>query len=235
MRSALQSPRPVPPRTTRAGNAVPTLAAVPDRVPRAGRASFVMLLLLVLSGGLAALLGFNTALAQGSFTASKLQKEATALEDRSQSLEEALARAAAPDRLAKAARDIGMVPAPGVSFVSLADGTVTDGAVPAPAAPKPLTPEERAELEARQKLEAEQAAAEKQARAERVTARQERAAAAAEAERARVAAERAAAAQQAAQEKAEKEWKRKLAEQEKGGSRAGGEQVVEPPSGTWSN
>ncbi|GAA0618614.1 hypothetical protein GCM10009547_21220 [Sporichthya brevicatena] len=231
MSSVLQSPRPVPPRTTRAGSAVPSLAVVPDRVPRAGRASFVMLLLLVLSGGLAALLGFNTALAQGSFTASKLQKEATALEDRSQNLEEALARAAAPDRLAKAAREIGMVPAPGVSFVSLADGTVTDGAVPAPAAPKPLTPEERAELEARQQLEAEQAAA----RAARVQARKERAAAAAEAERARIAAEQAAAAQKAAQEKAEKEWKRKLAEQEKGGSRAGGEQVVEPPSGSWSN
>ncbi len=156
--SVLHSPRPVPPRTARAGTAKPPLAAVPEVAPRTGRVPFVMLIVLVLSGGLAALLGFNTALAQGSFTASKLQQQATELEDRSQSLEEQLARAAAPERLAKDARKIGMVPAPGVAFIGLADGTISEGATPAPYIPPPLTPAQRAEQEAREKAEAEKAA-----------------------------------------------------------------------------
>jgi hypothetical protein len=200
---------------------------VPDASPRTGRAPFVLLIVLVLSGGLAALLGFNTALAQGSFTASKLQKQATELDDRSQALEEELARAAAPDRLAKAARKIGMVPAPGVAFVQLSDGTVTGEAPPAPAAPKPLTPEQKAEIAAREQAAKEKAAQEKAAKQERKARNQQKAAEA----KAAADAAAAAAAQQAAAEQAEKEWQQKLKEQEKAGSRGGGEQVVDPPPG----
>lgn len=225
--SVLHSPRPLPPRTTRAGTAAPSLAVVPGPAPRTGKASFVMLIVLVLSGGLAALLGINTALAQGSFTASRLQKQATELDDRSQFLEEKLARASAPERLAKEARKIGMVPAPGVAFIGLGDGTVTDGALPAPYIPPPLTPAQKAELEAKQKLEAEQAAQEKVAKDARKARKQEQAAADAQ----RLAAEQAAAAELAAQEQAQREWEQKLAEQEKSGSRGGGEQVVDPPPG----
>ncbi|HUR75031.1 MAG TPA: hypothetical protein VMZ00_12205 [Sporichthya sp.] len=225
--SVLHSPRPVPPRTARAGTAKAPLAAVPDVPVRTGRVPFVMLIVLVLSGGLAALLGFNTALAQGSFTASKLQKQATELDDRSQSLEEQLARAAAPDRLAKDARKIGMVPAPGVAFLSLADGTVTDGALPAPYIPPPLTPAQRAELEAKQRAEAQKAAEARAAKAVRKALKQEQAAA----ERQQLAAQRAAAAEQAKRDAAQREWQQKLAEQEKSGSRGGGEQVVDPPPG----
>lgn len=222
--SVLHAPRPVPPRTARAGTATPALRVVPTPAPRTGRASFIVLILLVLSGGLAALLGFNTALAQGSFTASELQKQATELEDRTQRLEEELARAAAPERLAKAARGIGMVPAPGVGFIGLEDGKVIGGAEPAPFVPPPLTPAQKAEQEAERKaqnkVEAEKAAAEKAARAEREALKKEQAAAA------------AAAAQAAAAEAAARaEWERKLAEQEKAGPRGGGEQLVEPPPG----
>lgn len=228
--SVLSSPRPVPPRTTR--TAAPPLRVVAPPEAHAGRGPFLLLILIVLSGGLAALLGFNTALAQGSFTASKLQQQATALDDRTQVLEEEIARAAAPERLAKAARGIGMVPAPGVAFVGLADGTVTGGAVPAPAAPKPLTAAERAELRAKQQAEAEQTKLDKAAQAERKALKKEQAAAAAAAEQQRLAAEQAAAAEKAAREQAQREWQRKLAEQEKkAGSGGGGEQVVDPPSG----
>jgi len=184
--SAVHPPRPLPPRTTRAGTAKPSLAVVPETSTRSGRAPFVLLIVLVLSGGLAALLGFNTALAQGSFTASRLQKQATELDDRSQSLEEQLARAASPDRLARSARKLGMVPAPGVAFIQLSDGTITGATEPAPVAPRPLTAAEKAELAARQ---------------------------------------------QAAAQQAEKQWQQKLKEQEQGGSRSGGEQVVDPPPG----
>jgi hypothetical protein len=225
--SVLHPPRPVPPRTARAGTAKPALAAVPEAPPRSGRVPFVMLIVLVLSGGLAALLGFNTALAQGSFTASKLQKQATELDDRGQSLEEQLARAAAPERLAKDARKIGMVPAPGVSFIGLADGTVSEGAEPAPYIPPPLTPAQRAEQEAKAKADAEKAAQEKVAKQVRKALRQEQAAA----EQQQLAAQQDAAAQQAARYAAQREWEQKLAEQEKSGSRGGGEQVVEPPPG----
>lgn len=218
--SVLHPPRPVPPRNARAGTAAPSLRVVPTPAPRPGRASFIVLILLVLSGGLAALLGFNTALAQGSFTASELQKQATELEDRSERLEEELARAAAPERLAKAARRIGMVPAPGVAFIGLEDGKIIGGAEPAPFVPPPLTPAQKAEREAREKVEAEKAAAEKTARAERKAEKKEQAAAAA-------AAQQAAAAEQAARA----EWERKLVEQERAGSRGGGEQVVDPPPG----
>lgn len=218
--SVLHAPRPVPPRTARTGSAAPSLHVVPTPAPRTGRASFIVLILLVLCGGLAALLGFNTALAQGSFTASELQKQATELEDRTQVLEEELARAAAPERLAKAARKIGMVPAPGVAFIGLEDGTITGGTEPAPYVPPPLTPAQRAEREAQERVAAQQAAVEKVARAERKALQREQAAAAA-------AAQQAAAAEQAARA----EWERKLAEQEKAGSRGGGEQVVDPPAG----
>lgn len=218
--SVLHAPRPVPPRTARAGTATPALRVVPTPAPRTGRASFIVLILLVLSGGLAALLGFNTALAQGSFTASELQKQATELDDRTQRLEEELARAAAPERLAKAARGIGMVPAPGVGFIGLEDGKVIGGAEPAPFVPPPLTPAQKAERAAQDKVEAEKAAAEKAARAERQKLKKEQAAAA------------AAAAQAAAAEAAARaEWERKLAEQEKAGPRGGGEQLVDPPPG----
>jgi multidrug efflux pump subunit AcrA (membrane-fusion protein) len=183
-----------------------------------------MLIVVLLSGGLAALLGFNTALAQGSFTASKLQKQATELDDRSQSLSEQLARAAAPDRLAQAARRIGMVPAPGVAFIQLQDGTITGGAQPAPYIPPPLTPAQQAEQSAKAKAEAQQAAQQaaraQEAKAARKALKQQQ-----------LAAQQAAAAAQAARDQAQRDWQQKLAEQEKAGSRGGGEQVVDPPPG----
>lgn len=218
--SVLSSPRPVPPRGSRAGTARPPLAVVPTPAPRTGRASFVLVIVLVLSGGLAALLGFNTALAQGSFTASKLQKQASDLDDRTQTLSEQLAKADSPDRLARAARQIGMVPAPSVAFVQLSDGSVTGSTAPAPAAPKPLTPAEKAQLAVQQQAAAQQAAAEAAAKAARKARRQQA-----------LAAQQAAAAAAAAQAQAQKDWQRKLQEQEKAGSRSGGEQVVDPPAG----
>lgn len=215
--------RPLPPRPTRAGTARAPLAVVPPRPARAGRTSFVLVIVVLLSGGLAALLGLNTALAQGSFTVSELQKQATELEDRGQSMEDKLARAAAPEKLAAQARRIGMVPAPGVAFVELADGSITGRPLSAPGvAPPlvPLTPEQRATLKA--KNAAAQADAAEKAEARRLAAEQ-----AAEAK----AAQKAAAEAEAARLRAEKQWQARLDGQAKAGARGGGEQVVDPPAG----
>lgn len=228
--AASAAPRPLPPRPTRAAAARAPLAVVPPRPARAGRTSFILLLVVLLSGGLAALLGFNTALAQGSFTVSELQKRAAELDDQGQSMEEKLARAAAPERLAAQARRIGMVPAPGVAFVGLSDASITGQAVAAPGvAPPliPLTPEQKAKAKA-QRAQDDQAKAE-QAEEKRIAA--EQAAIAKAAQKQRLAAEKAAAAAEAARLAAEKEWKAKLAGQNKAGPQSGGEQVVDPPAG----
>jgi|GEM_PF-3686225 len=179
-----------------------------------GRVSFVLLVLLMLSVGLAALLGVNTALAQGSFVVNSLQRRTGELADRGASLQEAIARSNSPDRLAADARRLGMVPAPGVAYIRLADGSISGQADFAAGEPVPATPEQR---EA-----AEREAALAQARAQqKAAAEQQKAAAAAEA--ARVAAARAA------KEAAAAAWQQQLTAQESAGPRRGGVMVVAPP------
>lgn len=190
---------------------------------RAGRASFVFLVLAVLSLGLVCLLVVNTALARNSFTVSELQRTNVELAERSQALQEDLARAASPAVLARSARELGMMPAGSVAYVRLADGTISGRATTARGGSIPLTPEQRiaAQLRAAEaKRKAEQRKAEKKARAEA-------AAAARAAEQARLKAQEAR--KKAAAER--KAWQAKLAEQDKAGARAGGETVVAPPTG----
>jgi hypothetical protein len=192
-------------------------------VDRPGRASFVLLIVLLLSVGLAALLGVNTALAQSSFTVSRLQKRVADLDDQSASLQEKLARSSSPDALAADARKLGMVPAVSVGYVRLADGSISGHASVAGGAPVPLTPEQAAAAAAAQEQAAEKAAQDQiEAEAKAQAAQQ----AAAEAAR------RKAAEQARARAAAEaKRWQQKLADQEKGGARHGGEAVVVAPPG----
>ena len=193
-----------------------------ESAERAVRASFVVLVLLVLSLGLVSLLIVNTALARNSFTVSALQRHNVELAERTQALQEDLSRAASPSVLAKSARELGMVPAGSVAYVRLADSTISGRATTARGGFIPLTPEQR--------LAAEQRAAEAKVRAERkkaeAKAKAEAAAAALAAEEARQKAE-AARLKAAAERKA---WQRKLAEQDKAGAQGGGETVLAPPS-----
>jgi hypothetical protein len=208
------------------------VAEVPHVEARQGRVTFILVIVALLSVGLAALLGVNTALAQSSFTVNRLQKQIAELDDRSTSLQEALARANAPDRLAADARRLGMVPAPGVAYVRLADSSVTGRPSFAAGDPVAATPEQRS-LEEQQaaadKAKADAKAAKEAAKAAAAKAKAD-ARAAAQAEAARQAAARAAQEAAAARAAAEAaQWQQKLAQQDNAGPNDGGAMMVVPP------
>ncbi|WP_327359364.1 FtsB family cell division protein [Streptomyces sp. NBC_01304] len=89
----------------------------------AARTPFVLLVVLLLGGGLIALLVLNSALNEGSFRLSKLKKETTELTDTQQELEREVDGYSAPDALERRARELGMVPGGSPAFLN-PDGTV---------------------------------------------------------------------------------------------------------------
>jgi len=76
----------------------------------AGRGPFAALVVLILAGGLIALLMLNTALNQGSFQLSQLQQRTNSLTDERQGLQQQINAWSAPDALAARAQQLGMVP-----------------------------------------------------------------------------------------------------------------------------
>ena len=109
------------------------LTLVPARSARAPRAPFAVLVFAILGAGVVGLLMFNTHMQQASFYATRLQARADDLTARKQSLDMQLERLRAPQRLAEAGKQLGMV-APGVpAFVRLSDGSVLG--TPTPASP----------------------------------------------------------------------------------------------------
>jgi hypothetical protein len=187
-----------------------------------GKASFVLLMVTLLSVGLAALLGVNTALAQSSFTVSRLQKNVADLNDQSASLQEKLARSTSPDALAGDARKLGMVSAVSLGYLRLADGSISGHASIAGGAAVPLTPEQAQAAAVNQEKAAEKAAQDQIDAEAKAQAAADAAAAAARQKAAEDARNKAAA--DAAR------WQQKLAAQNKGGARSGGETVVAPPA-----
>lgn len=123
------------------------LTVVPRRRTRAPRVPFVFLVSLLLVGGVAGLLMFNTSMQQSSFTATALEQESQILAAQEQSLQMDLEQLRDPQRLAQAARQVGMVPPANPAFIRLSDGKILGtptAAVPADAvriaplpAPKP--------------------------------------------------------------------------------------------------
>ncbi|WP_042374842.1 septum formation initiator family protein, partial [Streptacidiphilus neutrinimicus] len=85
---------------------------------RAGRGPFAALVMVLLAGGMVALLMLNTALSQGSFTEQKLQRQTTDLTNEQQGLQQQIDGWSAPDALAARARQLGMVPAGNPAFVT---------------------------------------------------------------------------------------------------------------------
>ena len=110
---ARRRPRPAAGRTRRA----------------AGRGPFAALVVLILAGGLIALLLLNTALNQGSFQLTRLQQQTDKLTDERQGLQQQIGAWSAPDALSARARQLGMVPGGNPAFLR-DDGTVQGSPTP---------------------------------------------------------------------------------------------------------
>lgn len=110
-----------PRRVDRVG---PMLRVVPERVAAPARAPFVALVVLLLGGGLVALLLLNVALAQDSYRLHQLQKQTALQAEQKAALQQQVAAEQAPDVLAKRAEDLGMVPANDPGFIDLSTGKV---------------------------------------------------------------------------------------------------------------
>ncbi len=111
------------------------LTVVPrPRLGRSGRAArvpFVTLVSLLLVGGVAGLLFFNTSMQQASFRATALEQKAQVLEAHRQALQMELDTLRDPQRVALQARRMGMVPPASPAFIRLGDGKVLGAPVPA--------------------------------------------------------------------------------------------------------
>lgn len=98
---------------------------------RAARMPFMALVSLLLVGGVAGLLFFNTSMQQTSFAATSLENRAERLEAQRQGLQMELETLRNPQRIAVQAKGMGMVPGAAPAFVRLSDGTVLGKPVPA--------------------------------------------------------------------------------------------------------
>jgi hypothetical protein len=98
---------------------------------RATRVPFVTLVSVLLVGGVAGLLCFNTSMQQSSFEVTTLEQHAAVLDAREQSLTLQLGDLRDPQQLALRAKELGMVAAPNPAFLRLDDGKVLGTAVPA--------------------------------------------------------------------------------------------------------
>lgn len=109
------------------------LTVVPRVRSRAPKVPFVSLVTLLLVGGVAGLLAFNTSMQQASFTATAMEQRAELLDAREQSLRMELEMLRDPQRVAVTARRMGMVPPSAPAFLRLEDGAVLGSPTPAAA------------------------------------------------------------------------------------------------------
>jgi hypothetical protein len=110
------------------------LTVVPQRTlgrTQAARTPFAVLVIAMLAAGVVGLLMFNTNMQQASFRATALQREAADLSAKQQSLNMDLDQLRDPQRLAVAAKALGMVAPAQPAFVRLSDGRVLGTPVPA--------------------------------------------------------------------------------------------------------
>lgn len=118
--------RPAEPRDRGAARRVdrvaPVLRVVPERVAASARAPFVALVVLLLAGGLVALLLLNVALAQDSYRLHQLQKQTALQTEQRAALQQQVAAEQAPGVLAKRAEGLGMVPAGDPGYLDLSTG-----------------------------------------------------------------------------------------------------------------
>jgi hypothetical protein len=101
------------------------------RSSRAARVPFVALVSLLLVGGVAGLLFFNTSMQQASFRATAMEQKAQVLIARRQALQMQLDTLRDPQRVALRAKAMGMVPPASPAFIRLGDGKVLGTPLPA--------------------------------------------------------------------------------------------------------
>lgn len=117
----------------------PWLTVVPPMGATAPRAPFVVLVGVLLTLGLGTLLFLHTALAEESFALHDLKARSLALAEREQALEQEIAAAASPQRLARRAKALGMVRSENPVFISTSDGRIL-GVPKAGERPQPKKP-----------------------------------------------------------------------------------------------
>ena len=132
MSTLLSQARTRVPRIAEAAVERARLSVVP-RSPRrrAPRVPFVTLVSLLLVGGVAGLLFFNTSMQQASFTATDMEQQVALLDAHEQSLKLDLESLRDPQRVALQAKGMGMVPPSSPAFIRLADGKVLGKPTPA--------------------------------------------------------------------------------------------------------
>ncbi|WP_234434386.1 FtsB family cell division protein [Streptomyces sp. NRRL F-5126] len=121
------------------GRAARLAGLLPSGTSSAARTPFVLLVVVLLAGGLIALLMLNSSLNEGSFQLSKLKKQTQDLTDDQQALRRDVDDKSAPDALARRARELGMVPGGNPAFLE-PDGTVRGRPTKAHALPPPPSP-----------------------------------------------------------------------------------------------
>lgn len=131
MSTPLSQPRTRVPRFAEAAVERARLTVVPRRTAPAPRVPFVTLVSLLLVGGIAGLLAFNTNLQQASFVASSMEERAAVLAGKEESLRMQLHRLRDPQHLAARAKRLGMVPSSNPAFLRIEDGTVLGSPLPA--------------------------------------------------------------------------------------------------------
>ncbi len=112
----------------------PALRLLPAPAPSRTRGPFIVLILALVILGTIGLLVLNTVIAADSFRAEQLVQRNAELAVAEQELRRQVADGLAPEALAEAARDLGMIPAGVPGFVIVGpDGSIVIQGTPVPA------------------------------------------------------------------------------------------------------
>lgn len=103
----------------------PRLRLVRAPAPARSRVPFLLLCVAILGGAMLAALALNTSMATTAYTITERQLELAELTQAEQQLSTEFEQMSSPTQLAAAATRLGMVPAEGLSYIYLADGTIT--------------------------------------------------------------------------------------------------------------
>jgi hypothetical protein len=107
------------------------LTVVPRARTRTSPVPFVMLVSFALLAGVIGLLMFNTSMQQAAFTATSMERQASTLEARKETLQMELDQLRDPQRVAREAQGMGMVIPATPAFLRLSDGKVLGTPTPA--------------------------------------------------------------------------------------------------------
>lgn len=103
----------------------PRLKLVRAPAQARSRLPFLLLCVAILGGALLGALALNTSMAITAYTITDRQVELAQLSQTEQQLQTQLEQISSPTVLADAADRLGMVPAEGLSYITLKDGTIT--------------------------------------------------------------------------------------------------------------